>query len=373
MLRPEYLEQLPDRLIELYAQLETDILTDMARRIAAMDLFSPSSEWQFRKLLEMGLVYDEIIKRLSEMTGKRKAELKSIIEEAGSEALKHDMKIYNKAGLDAVLSPAVIATLQNGLDNTNGLFDNLTRTTAQTATRQFEMALDRAYMKVSSGAVDYNTAIRGAIKELAGRGVEAITYPSGHTDTLEVAVRRAVVTGVNQATLKAKDRLADEMGADLVEVTAHSGARVTPFDEPANHAYWQGGIYSRSGTSEKYRSLVEVTGYGTGEGLAGWNCRHSHFPFFEGQEPTYNKEQLDEMNAKKYAYNGERLTEYEATQRQRYFERQIRRWKREEAAMGAAGQDTGEAAAKVAKWQGTLQDFIGQTGLKRQYDRENIQ
>lgn len=143
---------------------------------------------------------------------------------------------------------------------------------------------------------------------------------------MDVAVRRAAVTGANQTALRLQDTLADEMGCDLVEVTAHAGARTGK--GIANHAAWQGKVYSRSGNSSKYPPLVESTGYGTGAGLGGWNCRHSWFVFFEGiSDPAYTQAELDEMNAKKYTYNGEKLSEYEASQKQRAIERNIRRWK----------------------------------------------
>ena len=187
-----------------------------------------------------------------------------------------------------------------------------------------------------------------AIKELSSKGIESITYPSGHVDHLDVAVRRAVLTGINQTALKLQEARADEMGCDLVEVTAHAGARTGI--GIANHAGWQGKIYSRSGTHSKYPDFQEKTGYGSGAGLGGWNCRHSFFPFFEGiSEPAYTEKELEELNAPKYEYNGQKLTEYEATQRQRYIERQIRRWKRENAALKAAGLDTTESAAKLKK------------------------
>ena len=179
------------------------------------------------------------------------------------------------------------------------------------------------------------------------------------------------MTGVNQASLKVTETLADEMGCDLVEVTAHAGARTGV--GVADHSAWQGKVYSRSGTHPKYPSLVEKTGYGTVPGLGGWNCRHSFFPFIEGfSEPAYTDQELAELNAPKYDYNGQKITEYEAMQRQRYIERQIRRWKREKAAMAAAGQDTAESAAKVRHWQEVRRDFLAQTGLKRQYERERI-
>jgi hypothetical protein len=373
VLKPKYLERLPDRMLELYSQAEMDILASMAERIAAQDYFIPAAQWQYQKLIEMGNFHSFIVAALASRTGKTRQEIERLMKEAGQKSLSFDTEIYRKAGLDPpplAASPELLAVLQAGIDNTNGLFDNLTRTTAATATRQFERALDRAYMQITSGAFDYNSAVRSAVKDLAQKGVEVIRYPTGHADYMEVAVRRATVTGVNQTALKMQETLADEMGADLVEVTAHAGARVGI--GIANHAEWQGKVYSRSGKHKKFPSLVEKTGYGTGPGLGGWNCRHNMFPYFEGQGRTYTQRELDQMNAKKYTYNGEKLTEYEASQKQRYIERQIRRWKREQRAMEAAGQPTEEAAAKLAKWQDIQRDFIRQTGLKRQYDRENI-
>ncbi|HOV69935.1 MAG TPA: phage minor capsid protein, partial [Clostridia bacterium] len=372
MLKPTYLESVPDKLVELYAEVEADILADMVKRITVYMNFIPAAEYQYKKLIDMGLLNEEILKKLSAISGLRVKELERIMRESGVKAIKTDVDIYKKAGLNPKpldASPNLQAVLKSGLDNTNGLFDNLTRTTANTATKQFEHALDRAWLQINTGAFSPQEAIILAIKDLAGKGIAVIRYPTGHTDYMETAVRRAVVTGVNQAALKMQDRLADEMGCDLVEVTAHAGARVG--EGVANHAAWQGKIYSRSGTHPKYPDFVQSTGYGTGEGLGGWNCRHSFFPYFEGMEPAYTKEELKELNAKKYEYNGQKLTEYEASQLQRNIERNIRRWKREFKAMAAAGLPTDDAAAKIRSWQERQRDFIKQTGLKRQYDREN--
>lgn len=367
MLDPRYLESVPDALLELYAQAEADILADMARRISTYDYWIPAAEWQRKKLLEMGETHDGIIKRLSELTGKSRSELTRLFLEAGNTAVEADNAIYAAQGLETT-SIKANETLQRvlaaGLKRTNGLFKNLTKTTANTATGQFERALDRAYMQITSGAFDANAAIRYAVKDLARQGVGAVRYP-GRIETIEAAVRRSVVTGVNQTALELQTRLAEEMGCDLVEVTAHAGAR-------PEHAVWQGKIYSRSGKHPKYPDFVSSTGYGTGAGLGGWNCRHSFYPYFEGSPRAYTPEMLAGYEAENYTYNGRKMTEYEATQTQRHIERQIRRWKREESAMRAAGQDTGEAAAKVVKWQETQRDFLRQTGLKRQYDREMV-
>ncbi len=369
MLTPEQLDKFPDNLVSLYSQAEMDIIADIARRISTYDYFIPSAEFQYRKLKEMGHVHDEILKRLSKLTGKTKRELETMMFEAGYESIKFDDKIYKKAGLSPKpieQSTALMSALESGIKNTNGLFENLTRTTANTATKQFENILDNAYMQITTGAFDYNTAIRNAIKDLAGKGLAAVQYPNGHINYIEAAVRRAVITGVNQTALKVQETRAQEMGSDLVETSAHAGAR-------PSHAAWQGKVFSLSGTHPKYPDFKKETGYGTGAGLGGWNCRHNFYPFFEGlSEPAYTDEELRQMNAKDYEYNGEKMTEYEATQKQRYIEQRIRKWKREYAAMEAAGLQTDEAAAKISQWQGIQRDFINQTGLRRQYDREQI-
>lgn len=239
MLKPKYLEQLPNSMIELFSQAEMDILTDMARRIVKYDYWIPSVEHQRKKLVEMGNFQSYILKVLSSRTGKTEAELKQLMLEAGEESLSFDTAIYREHGLDPPLlaaSKTMQAVLTAGYKKTAGLFRNLTSTTANTATKQFENTLDRAYMQITTGAFDYNTAIRSAVKDLARQGVGAVQYPSGHVDTIEVAVRRAVVTGVNQTCAQLQLTLMEEMGCDLVEVTAHAGAR-------PGHAAWQGKVY----------------------------------------------------------------------------------------------------------------------------------
>lgn len=368
MLRPEYLQSVPDSMVELYTKAEMDILADMARRINGFDMFIPSAEYQMRVLEEMGELREEIIAKLSSISGKSQKELAAIMKAAGIETLTADEAIYKAAGLSSsplASSVAIKEALDAGYKKTNGLFKNLTKTTANTATKQFENALDRAYMQVSSGAIDPATAVKGALKSLAKQGVGSIEYPSGHVDSIEVAVRRATVTGVNQTCQKMQEARADEMGVDLVETTAHAGAR-------PSHAVWQGQIFSRSGKSSKYPDFRMSTGYGTGAGLGGWNCSHSFRPYIEGLPRTYSKDLLNDYVGKEHTYNGQTMTEYEALQQQRQIERRIREWKREAAVMKAAGLDASEATAKVTRWNKTQADFIDQTGLKRQRERERI-
>ncbi|MGM9623555.1 MAG: phage minor capsid protein [Butyricicoccus porcorum] len=354
-------------MIDLYSQVERDILADMARRISQYNYWISAVEHQRQMLREMGLSQKHIIRVLSQISGKSQGEIKRLMQQACDKALESDQDYYRQHGFDApsAKSAEMKAILNAGLKSTKGLFKNLTKTTASAGQAQFVNALDKAWLQINSGAFDYNTAIRNAVKDITRQGLQAVRYPSGHADTLEVAVRRAVVTGVNQTAGRLQWELAEELGCDLVETTAHAGAR-------PEHAAWQGQIFSRSGKHPKYPDFISSTGYGTGPGLCGWNCRHSFNPYVEGSPRAYGDKLLEDYNAKKYTYNGKKLTEYEACQLQRYHERQIRRWKRENIAMQAAGLDTYESAAKIRSWQERQKDFIRQTGLKRQSDREQI-
>jgi hypothetical protein len=354
MLDPEYLAQLPEAILKLWRQAEVSILKDMARRISTYDYYIPAADHQHERLLAAGRTNREILTTLSGLTRRSEQELRDMMVEAGSRCLRGDIAVYTAAGRKPPRlsdSKALQAILNAGYRATVQTMRNLTRTTAQTATGQFERALDLAWLQVSSGAFDAESAVRSAIKSLAARGIEAIVYPSGHADTAETAVRRAVLTGVNQTAAQLQEELADELDCDLVEVSAHAGAR-------PEHAVWQGKIYSRSGKSDKYPDFRSATGYGTGAGLCGWNCRHTFGPYIEGSPRIWTDEKLAELNAPKYEYQGEKYTEYEARQKEKYFDRQIHRWQREAEAMKAAGQDPAEARAKVRAWTARENDFL---------------
>lgn len=379
MLTPKQLSELPDNVVKLYEELEDDIIRDMARRIVKTDFATETTQWQLSRLQDMGVTHDVVFDKLSKATGKSDEELITMFNEAAEESYNADKKAYVKAGYN----PTPLAENQQlqkiinaGLVKTQALFINLTNTTANTATQQFENALDTAYMQIVSGAFDYNTAIRNCIKTLAEKGIATIKYPTGHTDYLDVAVRRAALTGVGQTTGEMQLALAEEMGSDLVEVTAHNGAR-------PSHMEWQGKVYSLSGKHPDYPDFVKSTGYGTGDGLKGWNCRHDFFPFFEDSEPAYTQEELNEYENRKVTYNGIEMTEYDATQKQRAFERRIRATKRELTMLDSGIKETDNDSLKeslqaefdrksvlLKKQEAKIRDFTHQTGLYRDRARE---
>lgn len=328
MLKPEYLEHVPDSMVELYSQAELDILQNMAERIKKYDYYIPAAEWQAKKLNAMGMMYDDIQKRISLMTGKSEEELQRLMIEAGIKTLAVDDARHKLAGhkvLPLQASPSLMQVINANYQKTQKAFRNLTKTTAANGAKQFADALDLTHMQIISGAFDTEAAIRNALKSLSEKGVASVRYPSGRIDSIETAVRRATITGVNQTASELQLARAEDVGCNLVETTAHAGAR-------PEHAEWQGKVFMLKGSSEKYPNFYEATGYGTGAGLCGWNCRHNFYPYYEGvSEPAYTEDMLKGYEAKNIEIDGKKYTEYEAQQMQRKLERKIRALKREHA------------------------------------------
>lgn len=375
MLTPDYLETLPDALVELWQQVEDDILRDIARRIGKMpdrDTLTDTAAWQAWRYEQMQACHQDVLSLLSKYSGKSKAEIRRLLLDAGLATLASDDALYQAMGF----APSAIDTnqalnnlLNAGYRQTLGTWQNLTATTANTVTGEFERALDRAWLQVSSGAFSYDVAIRRAVDGLAAH-MNGVTYPSGHKDTLEVAVRRAVLTGTNQTCAKLQLARAEEMGCEFVEVSAHAGAR-------PEHALWQGKVYHRGGAvtyqGVRYGDFEAATGYGTGPGLCGWNCRHNFYPFFPGlSAPNYSREQLEAFNSKEVTYGGKQYTRYEISQMQRALERRVRKAKRRFLAEQAAGVDATAASVGLRDARRALNGFLDATGGKLSAARTDV-
>lgn len=363
MLAPDYLDHAPDRLVLLWQQVEDDILRDVARRISKMETLTPTANWQLWRYQQTEAVRQDVIKKLARYTGKSESAIRQLMQEAATRALEAEDQIYCHYDLEPTPfaeNETLQALLNAGYQQTAGTFSNLTATTANTVSGQFEAALDRAHLKVSTGAFDYKSAIKSAVDSLADT-MKYVTYPTGHQDTLEVAARRAVLTGVNQTAGKLQVARADEMGVEFFSVTSHGGAR-------PSHAAWQGKTYHRGGAvdylGKHYEDFESVTGYGTGAGLCGWNCRHTFFSVFPelGPAPNWTQESLDALNARDIEYDGKKYTQYEINQMQRARERTVRKYKRRYLAEDAAGADTTQSAVKLRAARAELADFTARTG-----------
>ena len=363
MLPPSTLDQMPDAFVQLWQQVEDEILQDVARRIGKMDKVTTTANWQLWRYQQTEALRNDVVKLLAKYTGKSETAIRKLLLQAATEAMEREDAIYYHYDMEPTPfeeNAALNNLLDAGARQTCGTWQNLTATTANTVTVAFERTLDAAWLKVSTGAFDYKTAVKQAVDSLAD-DMPMVTYPSGHKDSIEVAARRAVLTGVNQTTGKLQVARADEMGVEFFETTAHGGAR-------PSHAEWQGRQFHRGGAvdykGKHYPDFEAATGYGTGAGLCGWNCRHQFFACFPelGDPPAWTREQLEALNARNIEYNGKKYTAYEISQMQRARERNVRRWKKRYLAEDAAGLDTTDAAVRLKAARQSLAEFAQATG-----------
>ena len=363
MLPPSYLDRMPDAFVQLWQQVEDEILKDAARRIGKMDKVTATANWQLWRYQQTEALRNAVVKLLAKYTGKSEAAIRKLLLQAATEAMEREDAIYYHYDMEPTPfeeNAALNNLLDAGARQTCGTWQNLTATTANTVTGAFERTLDAAWLKVSTGAFDYKTAVKQAVDSLAD-DMPMVTYPSGHTDSIEVAARRAILTGVNQTAGKLQEARMDEMGCEFVETSAHGGAR-------PSHAAWQGRRFHRGGAvdykGKHYPDFEAATGYGTGAGIYGWNCHHTHFPVFPelGDPPAWTEESLQELNARNIEYNGKKYTAYEISQMQRARERNVRRWKKRYLAEDAAGLDTTDSAVRLRAARQSLAQFAQATG-----------
>lgn len=387
MLPPIYYETCTDAVLAVYAHLEDAILSAMVKRILRIGFVSEATKHQAEMLQEAGLLYEDILQLIAQRTDTCTAQVRALFEDAGVTAVEIDNQAYRQAGIATVdirQSDSLRQVLEAGFKKTMGVMDNLTKTTALTTQRAFYQACNDAYMQITSGAFSYQDAIRNVLKQAAKGGL-SVTYPSGHVDKLDVAIRRAALTGVGQTAAEVSKTNAEDNDCYLMEITAHSGAR-------PEHARWQGQLVSLTGKDVgktidglKVWSLRGI-GYGDGDGFRGWNCRHDWHPYFPGlSAPNYTKKELEQLNEKQIAWNGEKYTEYEISQMQRARERNVRELKRQTVKMQdaaewanepklkeAATADYQATAAKLKAAEKDLQTFCNQTGQDRDRFREQV-
>ena len=365
MLSPRYLEGVSDELVEIYAQLEADILQDMARRIARLGKVTESTKWQAQLLAETGALKRNVNRFIKKYDPAIQKEIKAIYNDALIKNARADNRIFNEAlghGVSDINAQIMLASIQKTYSD----LSRLTITTAYTTEQQFVQQANAAYMQVVSGAFDYDTAMKNACDNLAEKRITSVQYQNKRPVTLSIesAVRMNILTGINQTAATITLNNCEELGCDLVETTAHIGAR-------PSHEEWQGQIFSISGKNPHYRAF-SVCGLGTVDGICGINCRHSYYPYFEGLEKHYTQADLDELENEKVEYNGVTYTRYEAEQKLRGMERKIRYYKRQAITRAAGGVDNTSSRVKIGEWQAAARDFTQQTKLERDSVREFI-
>lgn len=399
MLSTSYLAGLSDGLVELYSQLEADIISDMAKRLKRLGKVTDKTLWQAKIFQEAGGLQQDINKWVEKYDKQAEKQLKELFKEALEKSAAKDVAQLNKAGLsdsqEQIMNATVKKVASAGIvsgskkvreDAEQGfikMFSSVQRATmtiASSASNDFVLQANAAYMKVVSGAFDYDTALIQGLIDLANKGVHTVEYGDSGKPfkrSVEGMLRTNIMTGINQTATRVTLDNCSDLDCELVEVSAHMGAR-------PEHEAWQGKIYSLNPDNKKYPYFYTVCGYGEPDGICGINCRHSFYPYFEDVEPMYSKGELDEYKDATVTYTTKdkdgketkhTITQYEGEQKQRYMERQIRKYKRQISGLEQLAPDSPECLAarnKLYQWQKANRDFTEQTGLRRDYAREFI-
>lgn len=382
MLTPQELLEIVDT---LHPQLDTlnvwitkDLISRLMARLGRGEefLLTGTDQWQLEVYKSAGGHYDALQQEIKRFTKKSDAEIRAIFEDAGIRAWEADEAFYVAHGLEPVSfmqSESMLRLLTDTYQRTNGEIHNFTRTTAQASQQRLIKVLDDAHFKVMTGAQSYTAAVKDAVNEIVGNQTK-VHYPSGHTDTIETAILRAVRTGVGQASGNMAMQSMIERDWDLIRTSAHIGARYGDGGEnPSNHFWWQGKLFSRTGKTPGYLLFEEATGYGTGEGLCGWNCRHSFGP----GDPNHNPyADFDAEENKKV---------YDLSQKQRSAEARIRAAKlkvlglreaidgaTDEAAKATLQDEYNKAALKLQKYNKAYTDFCESNNLMKLNDRITV-
>ena len=392
--QPELLDSLPEELAELYRGLEDTLLTEICSRLKLRDELNEVTVQDIKALRSHGIDLKEIEKAIRQTTGISEKKLNELIDDVVERNQKYYTEVIDLAHVtqpDVLMDATAIDAIKR---QTRDVFRNITASmgflvdagrTMLPPAKAYQWALDAATLKVESGAISYGQAIKEAVRELASGGLRVVDYESGHRDHVDVAVRRAVMTGVSQINRKYSEQSMNFLQTDLVQVEAHAGAR--DIDGPKgfeNHKKWQGKIYRWAeytrrypNASKKYYPDFERScGVGDVQGILGANCRHSWSPFVEGvMEPTYTDKQLKHIDdGLGCTFEGKTYSAYEATQMQRRVERQIRAQKRLVNSDKAAGLSDNATTAniKLRRLNAKYKAFSKAAGLPEQRERMKV-
>lgn len=385
---PEVLDAMPEELAELFRGLEITLLADVANRLKASEELTETAVQDIRVLRSHGIELEEIKKAIRKTTGLSEKQLNALLDDvvARNQAYYTELIDITKVTAPATLVSAIeidairrqaMDTLRN-ITQSMGFLVDAGRTMLAPA-KAYQWALDNAVIQMKSGAISYGQAIANATRELADSGLKVVDYESGRHDQVDVAVRRAVLTGAGQISEKYNTQSLEYLGTDLVEVSAHAGARNTGVGFE-NHESWQGKVYRwRKYTAQfpnaskgQYDDFEETCGLNDVRGIMGANCRHWFSAFVEGvMEPTYSQEALDRLKAKKFTFDGKEYDTYSATQKQRAIENAVRHWKRREAA-ATNPKDALAAKARIRVLKAKYREFSEAAGLRTQEERMRV-
>ena len=373
----DYKEQYAAKIASYYQSLELRIMEDIVRRIQKTGEITSTADYQINRLQILGYSSEDIEKELKKALDASYPQMFELYDKVIEKEYTRNKAVYEQINAKFIpfeenhqlqqITEAIMLNAIEDLQNISGSlgfyldYGNGKRVITPLA-EIYQGYLDNACMDIVTGAFDYNTVLRKVVSQLTNSGLRVIDYASGWHNRVEVAARRAVMTGVSQVTGRIAEYNAASMGTEYFEVAWHAGARPT-------HAVWQGKVWSEE-------ELYSVCGLGTVTGLLGANCYHEYYPFFPGiSERNWTDEWLEQKNLEESTpktFKGKEYTVYQARQRQRQMETAMRAQREKVQLLKKAGADRDEITLQKAKYQGQLDEyaqFSRKMGLKQERER----
>lgn len=369
-MRRSYTSAIEAGLAKHYRTLEQEIMSDIVRRIKKAGKITSSADWQLNRLIFLGKSSEDLKKLVASAVQFDDAEVEKLYQAVIEEEYTVYRKQYEEITKEFIpysenlwlqqIAEAMIRQTKGDLINITRSMGFMLKQGAYTPLSAiYDDYLDQAIVDITSGALDYNTVIRRVVGEMTRSGLRTdhafstnptdytgIDYPSGWHNRIDVAARRAILTGVSQLTDQITRKNAEILGVDRFEVSWHVGAR-------PEHAEWQGKVYTME-------QLEDICGLGTGAGLLGWNCRHSYYLFFPGSERQYTDEWLEEQReaeAVKQSFRGREYNTYEATQKQRRMETNMRAQRSKVRLLEEGEADPDDIVIAKCKYQAQLDEY----------------
>lgn len=371
------IEKLTVKTENIFSELEARIMSDIVRRIKENGVSTATADWQISRLQQLGMAKEEVTAWIQKALEASDKEMDCIFSDETYKEYYGHARAYRIADFQQIpfdqntfLQSLIETTKQQLMSEYQNITGSMGFAIKNPATGKirssplldyYRSTLDNAVMDIQSGAFDYNTVLNRTITEMTRSGIRYIEYDSGHRDRVNVAVRRAVLTGFRQVQGKINEQVAADLNTDQYEVSYHVGARPT-------HQPWQGRVWTM-------QQLITVCGLGEITGLKGINCYHDYKPFPPGSIRTYTDEQLTRMLKEENTpkeYNGKQYTTYEALQQQRKMERNMRAQRQKIKLLQEGDADPEDIILAKAKYRGQMQtykDFSEKMKLPEQKQR----
>lgn len=375
------IEGIPVNLVRTFSDMENRVMARIVETLKnnGADI-TRAVDWQLHRLNELGKTDKEIKEEIQRALDLSDEEIDRVYSDTLQESYIRDKTLYENMGQPFVpydenleLKQLVSAVIQQTKNECRNITQSLGfakkqpdgKITYTSLGDFYRNKLDSGLMEIATGITDYNTVLNRLVTEMTNSGMRWVDYESGWSNRVDVACRRALLTGYNQIVAKVNEDNAENLGTEHFEVSYHSGARPT-------HQVWQGRVYTK-------KELETVCGLGTVTGLCGANCYHSYSPFIYGvDERTYTDEELDRMNAEDNTpreYNGKQYTKYEALQRQRRLETTMRAERQKINLLTQGGADEDDILAAKVRYNGTSDEYVKFSramGLPQQRQRVTV-